>query len=231
MYEQYLFLSSFLPFHFFFNLLNHPTIFKRVDKYSSIHPFLFLPFVKSDKPIDTHNRSNHPILECPLSSTTIKVSIGLWLQWKFPSFPRLTLPSRGGSLLPLSAARTTNTLPGIVRRAMNSNRDKRRGRRRKIIKFAARRKCFQALPTSHARGTGGISLFVVFWPWANRGRVIFLALRARVPFRGRRRGADIISFFFLSWIEDIFFLPARLDRWEIWSKFGTRLVRVKAYVK
>lgn len=124
-------------------------------------------------------------------------------------------------MLPLSAARTTNTLPGIVRRAMNSNRDKRRGKRRKIIKFAARRKCFQALPTSHARGTGGISLFVVFWPWANRGRVIFLALRARVPFRGRRRGADIISFFFCLGSKIFSFC---LLVW-IGGKFGRNLVR------
>lgn len=62
----------------------------------------------------------------------------------------------------------------------------------------------------------------------NRGRVIFLALRARVPFRGRRRGADIISLAAVSFLL-LFF--ACLLVWIMGNLVDARLVRSKCTIK
>lgn len=146
------------------------------------------------------------------------------------SFPRRGLPSRGGSLLALSAATSTLCFQvsfaarwiraAIKGGAGEEGNNKIRGASRVFPSFANQ-------PRENKRGEEGKGSrsLSCFGRGLNRGRVIFLALRARVPFRGRRRGADIISLaavsFLLLLLFFFFLLACFFGSWEIWSMRGS----------
>lgn len=153
------------------------------------------------------------------------------------SFPRRGLPSRGGSLLALSAATSTLCFQvsfaarwiraAIKGGAGEEGNNKIRGASRVFPSFANQ-------PRENKRGgEKGISFFVVFWPWAQPRSSHFSCLAGSCSLSGTTtwRRYNFFSRGFFSSSSSFLLFFACLLLWIMGNLVDARLVRSKCTIK